>query len=77
VVRGTRGLEATIFGQATAPTGPAAMGAATALYRHFQAASGLQNIGFESAYLPRVGTDPSAVEILKFTVSAVAPVGTR
>jgi hypothetical protein len=77
LLRVEKGLAATVFGQATASTGPAAMGSATALYRHFQAASGLTGIRFESEYVPRVGNDPSAVEILKFSISTVAPVGAK
>jgi hypothetical protein len=77
IVRVTKGLEATAFGHATAATGPAAMGSATAFYRHFRAASGLKDIEFESSYAARSGTGSPGLENLVFTVSAVAPVGAR
>lgn len=80
IERVAEGLQARMFGHSTAATGPAAMSAATSLYRHFGAVGGLANLGFESAYTPRgagATTPAPAGEELKFTISFVAPVGNR
>ena len=73
------GLRATLLCSTPAATGPAAMRAATAFYRHFQSLKELSELEFESAYGPRLSgtavTAPTAGEDLRFTVSFLAPVG--
>jgi hypothetical protein len=80
ITRVADGLRTTLFCRATATTGPAAMSAATGFYRHFRTTPGLKELEFESAYVPRgEGAIPTSVdgEDLRFTVSFVAPAGSR
>jgi hypothetical protein len=74
------GLRTTLFGHATAPSGPAAMSAATNFYRRFKSGSGLKDAAFESAFTPRqpAGTaTPGGPEELKFTISAISPISAK
>ena len=79
VTRSPEGLRTILYCHATGATGPAAMGAATAFYRHFQRADGLKELEFGSAYAPREGAASVAAgaEELRFTVSFVAPAGAQ
>jgi len=77
ITRVVEGLKTTLYAHATAPSGPAAMSAATTFYRRFRAESGLKDATFESAFAPREAAhSPAAgnLEELKFTISVLAPV---
>jgi hypothetical protein len=76
------GFETRLFGHASAPTGPAAMSAATGYYRHFRTLTGLKQLDFESAYAlrpPPGSIDPPSRpdEELSFSISFIAPAGDR
>lgn len=76
VTRVADGLKTTLFCHAGGATGPAAMGAATALYRHFKALSGLKSLEFTSEYGSRpVAPTPGSAqaENLRFTVTFLSP----
>jgi hypothetical protein len=75
VLRVEPGLKTTLFGQAYGQSGPAALAAATTVYRHLRAQSKLQAVDFNSSYVPRSGAAPgsTASDYLQFTLSFVAP----
>jgi hypothetical protein len=78
VIRVPEGVRTTLFGRASAPSGPAAMSAATYFYRRFKSGSGLKDMSFSSDFLPRPGTgspDSQSQEELTFRISALSPVG--
>jgi hypothetical protein len=81
VTRVREGLETRLYGHASAPTGPAAMGAATSFYRHFKADGSLKNFEFDSSYGTRqaagtpAATSAAPGEDLHFTISFLAPAG--
>ena len=78
IVRVVEGVRTTLFGRAAGPSGPTAMTAATIFYRRFKSESGLQNVAFESHFLPRAQTTTSnsrSFEELSFTVSGLSPLG--
>jgi hypothetical protein len=80
VDRVAEGLRARVFGLASGPTGPAAMGAATSMYRVFQRHQSLTDLEFESSYVPRGPTDPGAPvagDDLRFVISFLAAQDTR
>ena len=78
IVRVAEGLRTTLFGHATASSGPAAMSAASAFYRRFRSASGLTDVAFESDFAPRDGgSAPGSLEDLKFTIAALSPAPAR
>lgn len=77
VTRVVDGVKTMLYGHAAAPSGPAAMSAATIFYRAFQSKSGLKNVAFESDFLPRPQGDPVSrhLEELTFRISALSPAG--
>lgn len=80
VQRVVDGLRTRVFAQASGPTGPAAMGAATTMYRSFQTHRSFSELEFESSYVPRGPTDPRAPvagDDLRFVISLVAAPGPR
>jgi hypothetical protein len=78
IVRVVDGVRTTVFGRAAGPTGPAAMSAATIFYRRFKSESRIENVAFESQFLPHSRTDASSsrdFEELSFMVSGLSPLG--
>lgn len=71
------GLKTMVFGRAVARTGPAAMTAASDVYRQFQRRpEDFRELSFESTYAS-VPAEAQAGEDLRFTISFIAPAGVR
>ena len=77
VDRTETGLRATLFGHASAATGPLAMTAANAFYRRFKGMPGLKDVEIASSYAPRDPSIPTATlgENMRFRLSFLAPLG--
>lgn len=78
ITRVVDGVRTSLFGHATAPTGPGATSVANFYYRRFKSTPGLKDVSFQSAFASRdTVSAKSGLERLTFTISAVSPLGGR